>query len=101
MQGGMGMGSAPPQTASGATGGQKVYDASCKMCHGTGMGGAPRVGDKALWQGLREKGMDTLMGHAIDGYRGNRGYMPPRGGNASLTDQQVAAAVRYMVKESE
>src|SRR5690606_22153623 len=61
-------------------------------CHNSGAGGAP-VMTRASWAGRLDQGIDTLVRHAIDGYQGEAGVMPPRGGNPSLTDEQVAASV--------
>lgn len=77
--------------------GEGVYKAACTACHGAGIAGAPKTGDAAAWGPRIDKGMDTLAQHAIEGFQGEAGYMPPRGGNASLTDEQVREAVQYMV----
>ena len=66
------------------------------MCHGSGMGGAPKFGDAAAWEARIAKGIDVLYANAINGFRG-KGIMPPRGGNKNLTDDEVKAAVDYMV----
>ena len=58
--------------------------------------GAPKTGDKKIWGSLLAKGMGTLYDHSINGYKS----MPPRGGNSSLTDEQVKEAVDYMVSQS-
>ena len=58
--------------------------------------GAPKLGDKADWQPRLAQGKDTLYKHAIGGFTGAKGMMPPKGGNASLSDAQVHAAVDYM-----
>lgn len=80
-----------------AAAGKPVYDASCAMCHKTGMMGAPKVGDKAAWASHISKGMDAMVANSIKGYKGPKGSMPAKGGNAKLTDQQVGNAVAYMV----
>lgn len=80
--------------------GKAVFDSSCAACHATGVAGAPKIGDAAAWEDRIAKGMDTLYEHAIEGFQGKAGYMPPKGGNASLSDAQVKAAVDYMVSES-
>lgn len=81
--------------------GKRVYSGSCMSCHGAGIAGAPKVGDAALWQTRIEKGMDTLNLHAVNGYKGSSGYMPPKGGFSSLNDDEVKAAVAYMVSASQ
>jgi len=78
-------------------GGQAVYQAACTACHTPGIAGAPRTGDEGAWGPRIEQGMDTLVSHAIEGFQGQAGYMPPRGGHANLTDEQVRDAVQYMV----
>lgn len=77
--------------------GEAVYQAACTACHGPGIAGAPQTGDAAAWEARLEQGMDTLVQHAIEGFQGDAGVMPPRGGNANLTDEQVRDAVQYMV----
>ncbi|KAF0190825.1 MAG: nosC [Gammaproteobacteria bacterium] len=84
--------SAPLAAADGAA----VFNAVCNMCHGSGVGGAPKLGDKAAWQPRIAKGVATLEEHAINGFK-DKGVMPPRGGKASLSDADVKAAVAYMV----
>jgi cytochrome c5 len=80
-----------------ALSGQDVYMTACTACHGAGIAGAPKTGDAAAWEPRIAQGMDTLVTHAIEGFQGQAGYMPPRGGNASLTDENVRDAVQYMV----
>ena len=72
--------------------GEKLYNAVCFACHGTGVAGAPKLGDKAAWEPLMAQGMDNMIKIAIEG----KGAMPPRGGS-SASDEEVAAAVHYMV----
>ena len=79
------------QTA--AADGKKIYDTTCGVCHNSGVAGAPKLGDKAGWSERVAAGMDTLVAHSINGIRA----MPPRGGNAKLSDAEVRAAVEYMV----
>ncbi|NTU52347.1 MAG: cytochrome c5 family protein [Chlorobiaceae bacterium] len=80
--------------------GKATYDASCAMCHKTGMMGAPKTGDKAAWAPHIAKGMDKMAANSITGYKGAKGMMPPKGGNAKLTADQVGNAVAYMVSQS-
>ena len=80
--------------------GQRVYAASCAACHERGVSGAPKLGDKADWAPRIAQGQDVLVTHAKNGFAGKRGFMPPKGGNAALTDAEVAAAVSYMVEQS-
>ncbi|MFP5380895.1 MAG: c-type cytochrome [Gammaproteobacteria bacterium] len=76
--------------------GQEVYDAACVACHGTGALAAPRFENKADWGSRLGQGYDILVKHAIEGIRN----MPPRGGNADLTDTEVARAVAYMANSA-
>jgi len=76
--------------------GEKIYTATCVACHGAGVLGAPKFGDKAMWGPRIAQGIDTLHTHALDGIR----MMPPRGGNAALKDDEVKAAVDYMVSKA-
>lgn len=80
--------------------GKQAYDQICFACHAQGVAGAPKIGDKAAWEPRIAKGMDTLVMHAIDGFQGTSGVMPPKGGLPSLSDEQVKAAVAYMVEQS-
>lgn len=81
--------------------GQRIYAASCVACHERGVSGAPKLGDKADWAPRIAQGQDVLVTHAKNGFAGKRGFMPPKGGNAALTDAEVAAAVSYMVEQSQ
>ena len=83
-----------------AADGEAIYNKSCRMCHGTGMMGAPQVGDADAWKPLIAKGRETLYENSINGFR-DKATMPARGGNSSLTDAEVKAAVDYMVEQSQ
>jgi cytochrome c5 len=72
--------------------GKKVYDTTCMVCHGTGVAGAPKFGDKAAWAPRIKAGVDTLYASALKG----KGAMPAKGGNTALADADVKAAVDYM-----
>jgi cytochrome c5 len=89
--------SAAPATAAPATAakpdGKKIYDTTCSVCHGAGVAGAPKFGDKAAWAQRLAGGIDTLVKTALAG----KGAMPAKGGNTSLSDADVKAAVDYMV----
>jgi cytochrome c5 len=80
----------------GVKDGKTVYNTVCAGCHGAGVMGAPKFGDKAAWGGRIGQGMATLTNHAINGFKA----MPARGGAASLSDDEVKAAVQYMVDGS-
>ena len=80
--------------------GPQVYNAACVACHGNGIGGAPKTGDAAAWSSRIEQGLETLQTHAIEGYQGEQGYMPPKGGRVDLSDEEVLAALDFMLGES-
>ena len=87
---------AAPAAAAGPANGKATYEQVCQMCHAAGIAGAPKVGDKAAWAPRIKQGDKTLYAHAIGGIR----MMPAKGGNPSLSDAQVEAAVNYMVSAS-
>jgi cytochrome c5 len=91
------MAPAPAAAATADLDGRAVYNAACAACHSAGIAGAPATGDQAAWAARIDQGMDTLVRHAIEGFQGQAGYMPARGGHANLTDDQVRDAVQYMV----
>ena len=91
---------AEPEPVATAMTGPQVYNSACIACHSAGVGGAPIVGDGAQWVDRIAQGMETLTRHAIEGYTGSAGYMPPKGGRLDLSDDEVAGAVEYMVGES-
>ena len=93
---------APVQVAQADTGksGEDVYNSACVACHGAGVAGAPKVGDAADWAPRIAQGMDTLYKNSIDGFQGDAGLMPPKGGFMNLSDDEVKAAVDYMVDKS-
>ena len=74
--------------------GKKVYNSVCMACHTTGAANAPKLGDKAAWAKYLGKSMNEVYSGAIKG----RGGMPAKGGRADLTDEQVKAAVDYLVE---
>ncbi|SRR5690554_3941071 len=97
-----GSAAAAPAAASGggaaaARSGEEVYNAACTACHGTGVAGAPVQGDAAAWAPRIEKGMATLIEHAINGFQA----MPPRGACGNCSDEELEAAVQYMVENSQ
>lgn len=80
----------------GSGAGQKTYQAACAACHDSGAAGAPKLGDKAAWGSRIGGGAAALYASALNG----KGAMPAKGGNASLSDTDVKAAVDYMVAQS-
>jgi len=79
--------------AGGSDAGKATYDKVCTACHGAGVAGAPKFGDKAAWAPRVAQGKDALYNSALHG----KNAMPPKGGMASLSDADVKAAVDYMV----
>ncbi len=73
--------------------GEEVYNGLCMTCHAAGVADAPIMGSDQMAQRLSEKGFDTLVTNAINGLN----VMPPRGGNPALTDEQIRAAVEFML----
>ncbi len=80
--------------------GEEVFNTTCVACHGAGLAGAPKVGDKAAWAPRLAQGIDTLHKHSIEGYTGKSGVMPAKGGMTSVTDASIMAAVDYMVSKA-
>lgn len=80
--------------------GEGVYKAACSACHGLGVAGAPKFGDKGVWAPRIAKGLDTLNKHAIEGFTGAAGMMPPKGGRTDIPDDLIKAGVDYMVNGS-
>src|SRR5271169_5958974 len=89
--------------AAGAAGtlkkGQAVYAETCVACHGEGIAGAPKFGDKKAWAPRIAQGFDILVKHALEGFTGKDGTMPPNGGS-SFEDVEVARAVAYMADKA-
>jgi len=77
--------------------GEEVYDSACFICHTPGAAGAPKHGDAKSWAGRNEQDLAVLHDHAINGYMGKSGLMPPKGGRVDLSDDDVKAAVAYML----
>jgi cytochrome c5 len=91
---------AEPAVAANGDVGKKVYGNVCSMCHASGVAGAPKPGDKADWGPRIAQGNDLLYKHALEGFTGAKGMMPARGGSTTLKDDEVKAAVDYMVAQS-
>ncbi|MFO7984220.1 MAG: c-type cytochrome [Desulfuromonadales bacterium] len=75
--------------------GEAIYEKNCASCHKNGVAGAPKLDDQAAWSDSLSKGKETLYDNSINGFKS----MPPKGGNSSLSDEEVKAAVDYMVEE--
>ena len=84
---------AAPSKGGDAAKGKTVYEATCSVCHAAGVAGAPKAGDKVAWAPRLKAGMDALYTSSLKG----KNAMPPKGGNLSLADADVNAAVDYMV----
>ena len=78
--------------------GQELFEQTCSACHGQGIAGAPKAGDKAAWGPRIAEGKATLYQHALNGFQGKTGVMPPKGGRTDAPDDLVKQAVDYMVK---
>jgi cytochrome c5 len=78
--------------------GTEVFEQTCSACHGQGIAGAPKAGDKAAWGPRIAEGKATLYQHALNGFQGKTGVMPPKGGRTDLPDDLIKQAVDYMVK---
>ena len=85
---------AAPKLAADA--GKNLYSTACMVCHGAGVAGSPKFGDKAAWAPRIAQGASVLYEHSIKGFQGKAGIMPPKGGS-SASDDEVKAAVDYMV----
>lgn len=83
-------------TANAAANGKALYDKACFVCHAAGVAGAPKFGDKAAWAPYIAQGIDSMVKIAISG----KGAMPPRGGS-SASDEEIHAAVQYMVEQAQ
>lgn len=89
---------AASQVAYGGTmDGGEIYGNLCAGCHTAGVAGAPTL-SQVDWTSRIPQGMDTLYTHAIEGFTGSTGFMPPRGGNPALSDEQVIASVDWMIE---
>jgi cytochrome c5 len=82
-----------------ADSGKALYNSACIACHGAGIAGAPKIGDKAAWAPRIKQGNAVLYEHALKGFQGKAGVMPPKGGS-SAPDADVKAAVDFMVASS-
>ncbi len=88
------------QAAGGAASkmsGQQVVTTVCTACHGSGVMNAPKIGSSADWKPRLAQGFDTLVNHAVNGYKA----MPPKGGNAGLSEDEIKEAIHYMLEQSQ
>jgi len=77
--------------------GEQVYEAACKACHALGLAGAPKTGDAAAWRPRIAQGKNTLYQHAVQGFTGKTGTMPPKGGRTDLSDDLIHQAVDHLI----
>jgi cytochrome c5 len=77
--------------------GAEVFQQTCSVCHGQGIAGAPKAGDRTAWAPRIAKGKPLLYQHALQGFQGSAGVMPAKGGRADLPDDLIKAAVDHMV----
>ncbi len=83
----------------GTTDGKTIYGNLCHSCHDAGVAGAPKVSSKSDWAPRVAEGEETLLKHAIEGFTGKTGVMPPKGGNPALNDAQMKAVVEYILSQ--
>jgi cytochrome c5 len=74
-----------------------LFENVCTSCHGAGIAGAPKAGDKSAWASRIAEGKATLYQHALSGFTGKAGVMPPKGGRTDLPDDLIKQGVDYMV----
>ncbi len=91
---------AQTQVAAADLPGEQVYSTACMACHGAGIAGAPKFGDKVAWKPRIAQGTPTLYKHAVEGFQGKTGFMPAKGGRADLSDKSITSAVDYIVAGS-
>jgi cytochrome c5 len=77
--------------------GKDLFETVCTSCHGAGIAGAPKAGDKSAWAPRIAEGKATLYQHAVGGFTGKAGVMPPKGGRTDLPDDLIKQGVDYMV----
>ena len=88
-----------PPTVIAALSGEEVYNTACIACHMTGAGGAPLLGDVDAWETRLAQGKPLLVQRAVEGYIGETGIMPAKGGRLDLSDEEVENSVTYMLDQ--
>ena len=91
----------PAVLTSASADGEAVYNSGCLACHMPGVAGAPKLGDKDAWVARIAQGMEVMYENAINGFQGQTGVMPAKGGFVHLSDDDIKAAVDYMVTQSQ
>ncbi len=84
-----------------AADGKSIYNRTCAACHNLGVAGAPRLGDSEAWSERITKDKEELYRHAINGFAGDDGVMPPKGGFTQLSDDEVRSVVDFMISAAE
>ena len=87
---------APEAAAFDLEAGKATYDAKCSACHIPGVG--PKLDNTAAWEAIAAQGLETIYTHSIEGFTGETGTMPPKGGFADLTDDDMHNAIAYMLE---
>ncbi|KXI29788.1 c-type cytochrome [Paraglaciecola hydrolytica] len=87
-------GAKPETSSAGPRSGAQVYNKSCVACHSVGVLGAPKLHDAADWGPRMSKGIDTLVEHGIKGFNA----MPPKGTCGDCSDDEIKAAIEYMIE---
>lgn len=87
-------GAKPKAAAAQASGPEKIYKTNCAMCHGTGLAGAPKKGNKADWAPRHAKGMDDMLSKAISGYKA----MPPKGNCLKCSEDDIRKTIEFMIE---
>lgn len=87
---------AQPAATAPAKSGDAVYNGACVACHAAGVAGAPKLDDKPAWESRLSQGVDGLVSSVVNG----KNAMPPKGGNPSLSEQEIRNAVEYMLKQA-
>ncbi len=77
--------------------GKTTYDTMCMACHATGVTGAPKLDEKERWGTIAEQGLTVLQDHAVNGFQGEIGVMPAKGGFTDLSDDDIKNAIKYML----
>jgi cytochrome c5 len=80
--------------------GAQIFAQSCAACHASGIAGAPKLGDQAQWKARLAKGTKALYVSALNGISSSAGVMPAKGGNVSLSETEVKAAVDYILAKA-
>lgn len=80
----------------GPKSGEQIVQTVCGACHTAGLLNSPKTGDKAAWAPRIAQGMEMLYKSSING----KNLMPARGGNPALSDDEMKAAVDYLVKQA-